>query len=226
MKIRTRTIALFYIFLLVSGIIYSYISTAKATTAMPVDRKQIIIDPGHGGFDPGKVAPDGTEEKGINLSVSQLLAGYLRQGGANVTLTRNEDSSLAKSKREDLKLRAEYAASKDTDLFISVHQNSFPQENVHGAQVFYNKSSEESKHLAICIQKRLKDVADSGNTRMPKADGNYYILKNSKAPSVIVECGFLSNPQEYQKLTDDDYRKHLAWAIYMGILDYYNEGAA
>lgn len=223
MKIKTKTIAFFYILLLLAGIAFSHINTAKEAAALPVNRKNIVIDAGHGGFDPGKVAPDGTEEKGINLSISQLLAGYLRQGGANAVLTRSEDEALSESKRDDLKLRAEYAADKNTDLFISIHQNSFPQENVHGAQVFYKKDSAEGKALAICIQKRLKDVADFGNTRLPKADGSYYILKNSKVPSVIVECGFLSNSEEHQRLMDDDYRKHLAWAIYMGILDYYGE---
>lgn len=225
MKIKTKTLVIFYIALLISGIIFSCKSSVKETVALPVSRKNIVIDPGHGGFDPGKVAPDGNTEKTINLSVSELLAGYLRQGGANVIMTRNEDEALSESKREDLKLRAEYAASKNTDLFISIHQNSFPTEDVHGAQVFYKKDSAEGKALAICIQKRLKDVADAGNTRLPKADGTYYILKNSKVPSVIVECGFLSNNEEYKKLTDEDYRKHLAWAVYMGILDYYGEGA-
>jgi N-acetylmuramoyl-L-alanine amidase len=191
---------------------------------MPVYNRHIVIDAGHGGFDPGKVAEDGTEEKGINLSIASLLAGYMRQGGAYVTMTRTEDVALSDNKREDLKKRALFARNTEADMFISIHQNSFPQGNVHGAQVFYKKDSESGKALAICIQKRLKEVADVGNTRLPKADGSYYILKNSEVPSVIVECGFLSNAEEHDKLLTEEYREHIAWAIYMGVLDYYGEG--
>lgn len=218
--------ALIYIILLAAGLIYSFVLSNAQTAAMPVSKKNIVIDAGHGGYDPGKVASDGTQEKGINLSIAQLLAGYMRQGGANVTMTRTDDEALSENKREDLKYRAEFAADTNTDLFISIHQNSFPQESVHGAQVFYKKDSESGKALAICIQKRLKEVADMGNTRMPKADGSYYVLKNSKIPSVIVECGFLSNNDERSKLLNQKYREHIAWAVYMGVLDYYGEGEA
>ncbi len=218
--------ALIYIILLAAGLIYSFVLSNAQTAAMPVSKKNIVIDAGHGGYDPGKVAADGTQEKGINLSIAQLLAGYMRQGGANVTMTRTDDEALSENKREDLKYRAEFAADTNTDLFISIHQNSFPQESVHGAQVFYKKDSESGKALAICIQKRLKEVADMGNTRMPKADGSYYVLKNSKIPSVIVECGFLSNNDERSRLLNQKYREHIAWAVYMGVLDYYGEGEA
>lgn len=219
-----KKVAFIYIILLVFGLVYSYWYSNAQTATMPVDKKNIVIDAGHGGYDPGKVAFDGTEEKEINLSIAKLLEGYMHQGGANVTMTRISDEALSQNKRDDLKLRAQYAADEDTDLFISIHQNSFPQESVHGAQVFYKKDSDESKALAICIQKRLKDVADMGNTRMPKADGSYYVLKNSKRPSVIVECGFLSNSDELGKLMKEDYREHIAWAIYMGIMDYCEKG--
>lgn len=221
-----KKIVVLYIILIAAGLVYSYIMSNAQTSSMPVNQKNIVIDAGHGGYDPGKVASDGTEEKGINLSIAQLLAGYMRQGGANITMTRTEDVALSENKREDLKLRAGFASDTNADLFISIHQNSFPQESVHGAQVFYKKDSESGKALAICIQKRLKEVADMGNTRMPKADGSYYVLKNSKIPSVIVECGFLSNDEEHNKLLEEEYREHLAWAIYMGVMDYYGEGAA
>ena len=220
-----KRIAVIYIILIVIGVIYSWHLSNTSTASMPVDSKNIIIDAGHGGYDPGKVASDGTEEKDINLAIAELLAGYMRQGGANVTLTRLEDEALSKDKRNDLKERVEFAKSEDTDIFISIHQNSFPNEDVHGAQVFYKKDSEAGKSLAVAIQKRLAEVADVGNTRMAKADGSYYILKNSSVPSVIVECGFLSNDEERAKLLDEEYRKHIAWAIYMGVMDYCGEGA-
>ena len=220
--------AVIYLVIFTVGVVLSYIGSDKQTGAMPISTKNIVIDAGHGGYDPGKVAADGTEEKDINLSIAKLLAGYMRQGGANVMLTRTDDAALSDTKRGDLDRRVKLADGKNTgtfgatDIFISIHQNSYPQESVHGAQVFYKKDSKGGKELALCIQKRLKDVADSGNTRMPKSGDSYYVLKNSKVPSVIVECGFLSNKEENEKLKDETYRQHLAWAIYMGVSDYLN----
>lgn len=111
-------------------------------------------------------------------------------------------------------------------MFVSIHQNSFPKSNVKGAQVFYYKGSEEGKRLASLIQNRLKEVVDIDNQRIAKANESYYVLKQIKIPSVIVECGFLSNGVEHDKLMSTEYQEKLAWAIYMGILDYFSEGIA
>lgn len=189
---------------------------------MPVNHKNIVIDPGHGGADPGKVAGDGTQEKGINLKIAAMLQSFLEQGGAVVTTTRIQDEAVGENKREDLKRRVAIA-NDGADMFVSIHQNSFPQSSVTGAQVFYNKKSEESKRLAVFIQKRLRDVVDANNDRVAKANSNYYVLKEIDIPGVIVECGFLSNGREKEKLLTSEYQEKLAWAIYMGILDYYGE---
>ena len=186
----------------------------------------IVIDAGHGGFDPGKVAADGINEKNINLAIASKLSTFLEEGGAVIRNTRVEDSSLSDSKRQDLKSRAEIANNSKADIFISIHQNSFPKSNVKGAQVFYYKGSEEGKRLASFIQNRLKEVVDINNSRIAKANDSYYVLKQIKIPSVIVECGFLSNSVEHNKLISSEYQEKLAWAIYMGILDYFNEGVA
>lgn len=180
----------------------------------------------HGGFDPGKVATDGINEKNINLAIASKLSTFLEEGGAVIRNTRVEDSSLSDSKRQDLKSRAEIANNSKADIFISIHQNSFPKSNVKGAQVFYYKGSEEGKRLASFIQNRLKEVVDINNSRIAKANDSYYVLKQIKIPSVIVECGFLSNSVEHNKLISSEYQEKLAWAIYMGILDYFNEGVA
>ena len=107
--------------------------------------------------------------------------------------------------------------------FIDFKKNSFPKNSAKGAQVFYYKKSENGKRLATCIQSRLKEVVDTENDRVAKPNKDYYILREITVPSVIVECGFLSNSVEHDLLQSDKYQSKLAWAIYMGILDYYGE---
>ncbi len=223
---RNKTLTILYILIIFLGVGKTYYDENVAVSVLPVDKKCIVIDPGHGGFDPGKVASDGVTEKTINLAIAEKLRGYLEQGGAVVMATRTEDSSLSENKRKDLKGRADIANGKNADMFVSIHQNSFPQAGAKGAQVFYYKGSQEGKRLADSIQARLKEVVDMNNTRIAKSNTAYYVLKEIKIPSVIVECGFLSNSSEHDKLMDEEYQSKLAWAIYMGILDYYGEGAA
>ena len=116
--------------------------------------------------------------------------------------------------------RKKLANEEGADLFVSIHQNSFPQENVKGAQVFYYGDSPESKRLAECVQNRLKEV-DKNNTREAKPNKDYYLLKKTSVPSIIVECGFLSNEEESNRLKSEEYQEKIAWAVYLGILDYY-----
>lgn len=227
MKItRNKILTALYCAIIFVGVGKTYYDENIAVSSMPVNSRCIVIDAGHGGFDPGKVASDGVTEKTINLSIAQKLSAFLEQSGAIIRTTRIEDSSLSESKRQDLKNRAEIANTSNAELFISIHQNSFPKSNVKGAQVFYYKGSEEGKRLASLIQSRLKEVVDVDNDRIAKANDNYYVLKQIKIPSVIVECGFLSNSVEHDKLMSDEYQEKLAWAIYMGILDYFSEGVA
>lgn len=217
--IKTRFITLFYMLLIFMGTARVYYVSTRQTAAMPVQKKHIVIDAGHGGFDPGKVAADGTQEKSINLAIAKHLQAYLEQGGADVTVTRLTDEALAHGKTGDLKGRIRL--QKGCDIFVSIHQNSYPSPDVHGAQVFYYKKSENGKRLAAAIQSRIKQAADIDNSRSPKDNSSYYILKNSEIPSVIVECGFLSSFDENERLKSSGYQKKLAWAIYMGITDYF-----
>ncbi len=221
---KYRLLTFIYVMIIFIGVGKTYYDECIAVSALPVNDRCIVIDAGHGGFDPGKVASDGTEEKGINLAVAKALEGYLEQGGAVVYTTRTEDSSLSKNKREDLKSRADIANNGKADMFISIHQNSFPSGNARGAQVFYYKGSEQGKRLAELIQSRLKEVADNSNERAVKANDSYYVLKQTDIPGVIVECGFLSNSEEKERLLDKEYQEKLAWAIYMGVSDYFSEG--
>lgn len=203
---------------------------SKPTSALPTENKIIVLDAGHGGFDAG-ASSNGVVEKDVNLDVTLRLREYLEQGGCTVMLTRDEDASTAKeelrgssAKRSDLEERKKLATESEADIFVSIHMNKFPQEQYHGAQVFYSHNSEESKRLGEEIQKALKDVLDDDNQRQAKKiDGGVYILKNATLPSVIVECGFLSNPHEAQLLKQSEYRQKLAWGIYMGIIRFFNQ---
>ena len=217
---KSSILTYFYILLIFIGTAKVYFTQTADTAAMSVQKKHIVIDAGHGGFDPGKANDDGTEEKTVNLEIAKLLQGYLEQSGADVGMTRIEDEALARTKNGDMKERVKLGGN--CDVFVSIHQNSYPSPNVHGAQVFYYKESEEGKKLAELVQKRIKEYADADNTREAKPNSSYYILKKAGTPSIIVECGFLSNPEENKKLNDPDYQKQIARAVYMGIIDYFN----
>lgn len=186
----------------------------------------IVIDVGHGGSDPGKVSPDGVEEKQINLAIAKYLQDYLIAQDFTVYLTRDTDKGLydenvSNKKRSDLNNRIRFFKEKNADLVISIHQNSYPDASQHGAQTFYYKGSEKSKQLASKIQDSLLAI-DSTNNRAEKANDSYYLLKHSSVPAVIVECGFLSNPEETARLTDYNYQKDIAYRIAVGVCMYYN----
>jgi len=192
---------------------------------MPLSHKIIVLDAGHGGWDPGMVAGK-VEEKHINLSIVQKLQTFLEQGGATVIITRIDDSDLAKSKSGDMNARRLIANTSHADIFVSIHQNAYVSSNVKGAQVFFFNESDNSQKLATYVQNRLKEFVDSGNKFKPKANSNYYVLKQTQMPAVLVECGFLTNYNERQRLTNEEYQEKIAWSIYLGIIDYFNEPPA
>jgi len=185
-----------------------------------------IVDPGHGGEDPGKVSVNGVLEKDLNLAVAQKLRTLLLQGGGIVYMTREEDKALSEGedtvrarKRADLTKRAEMMQEIQADLYIAIHCNAFPSSRWDGAQTFYASEVEGSKELASCIQEEL--IAFPGNTtRKPKPDTSSLIFKKAKIPLVNVELGFLSNPREEKLLQEEEYQNKLAWSIYAGIVRY------
>ena len=187
----------------------------------------VVIDAGHGGFDSGKVGVDGTLEKDVNLSIAKKLEQLLIQADVNVIMTRNLDESLdtadtSNKKRQDMNSRVSLMNEQKPDCIISIHQNSYPDEAVDGAQVFYYTGSAAGRDLAVLLQELLITCVDPSNHRKEKADSSYYLLKNATAPIVIVECGFLSNWEESKKLVDAAYQHKLAWAIHLGVLQYLN----
>jgi len=184
----------------------------------------IVVDAGHGGADPGKVGVNNILEKDINLSIALLLAETLKDGGITTVLTRDSDVDLSGGasnfKSADMRNRCQIITEANPVFTISIHQNSYPSESVTGAQVFYYTHSEEGKILASTLQNSLIANADPSNTRQPKANDSYFLLKKTPTPTVIVECGFLSSPSESALLSTYEYQEKMVHAIYLGILEY------
>lgn len=181
----------------------------------------------HGGSDPGKVGNPNILEKDINLSISLKLQKLLEKKNFKVYMTRNGDYNLSDSKgnqkRSDLANRKRIIFENDPLAVISIHQNSYPSSDVHGAQVFYPQGSEKSKQLADHIQSALIKGLDPNNHREAKANAEYYLFRDNPYPIVIVECGFLSNPEELKALQDDGYQKKAVQCILDGIESYLSD---
>jgi N-acetylmuramoyl-L-alanine amidase len=185
----------------------------------------VVLDAGHGGADPGKVGADGSLEKDINLKIVEKLQTFLELEDVQVYLTRESDAGLydenaSNKKVQDMKNRVALIEEKQPDLVVSIHQNSYHEEYVHGAQTFYYAGSEKSQELAERIQQSMTLRLDPENARQAKANDSYYLLKKTSYPIVIVECGFLSNNEEAQKLSTDYYQEKVAWAVHLGVLQY------
>ena len=191
---------------------------AEETTAA-VGKPLVVIDSGHGGSDPGKIAVNGVLEKDINLKIAVKTKSLLEEYGIEVIMTREDENGIADSKMEDMKKRIEIINENDPQLCVSIHQNSYTQADIHGAQVFYYTHSTEGEKAAEIIQSTLLSV-NSANTRQKKANDTYYILKKAKSPVVIVECGFLSNPEEAELLNTEEYQQKMAEAIAEGVFKY------
>lgn len=183
----------------------------------------------HGGDDPGKIGVNKEKEKDVNLAISKKLFQVLNEQGYKVVLTRSEDVVLGDgdkfSKISDLNKRCEIVNNAYEEnnkcIMVSIHQNSFTQTSVHGAQSFYFQRSEQSKLLGETLQKILNEKVND-KEKKAKPNDSYYILINSKCPGIIVECGFLSNSDEATKLTNETYQKELAEILSEGISTYFN----
>ena len=178
----------------------------------------IVIDPGHGGVDPGMLGVNNTVEKEINLAVSYMLKEELEAKGMKVVLTRTTDAGLyeesdSNKKIADMKKRCSIISENKADIVVSIHQNSFSDSAVCGAQVFYYKHSEKGKQLAQCIQDSMKNNLDETNNRRVKANDSYYMLIHTPCPTVIVECGFITNYDEAELLVSEEYQKKDSKAI-------------
>lgn len=216
-KLFLSFISLFCFLLVISKVAYA-------------SEKIILIDAGHGGIDGGAVSSSGVVEKDVNLSIALKLKEVLESGGYKVHMTRSEDSGLytegktiREKKREDLANRVKLKESTKADIFVSIHQNTFPESKYKGMQVWYAPNSLESKTLADLMQNKFKENIDTENTRMPKDAGTQFrVLRNqSNTASVIVECGFLSNPDECSKLASEEYQENFANMLKDSIDNFY-----
>ena len=219
---KEQLLLAFYVLVIAGALFVGLQEEHVETFAMPVARKVVVLDPGHGGWDPGMVGGGDVLEKDINLQIALKLQALLEQGGATVLMTRIEDEALGRGKQSDLRARSTLAGTPGADMVVSIHQNSYPSENVRGTQVFFYEGSERSRRLAEYIQAEVKHFLGQINNREAKADSTYYILRQTSIPAVIVECGFLSSSAEARLLVDGEYQERMAWAIYKGILEYFN----
>ncbi len=201
---------------------------AVNSEAGTVNENCIVVDAGHGGDDPGKIGINGVLEKDINLTIAYKLRDLLESQGYEVIMTRTTGEGLYQPgtknmKVEDMQKRCEIITKAMPLFTVSIHQNSYPEEYVKGAQVFYYGQSKEGEELAKKIQSSLVAHLDPENHRVEKANESYYLLKKTPTPTVIVECGFLSNSEEADLLNTNEYQDKVAWAIMMGIIEYLNE---
>ncbi len=197
---------------------------SKQVVALHRNKTTIVIDVGHGGSDPGKVGIQGIKEKDVNLAIARYLKDYLIAEDYTVYMTRETDQglydeSVSNKKKSDLSNRIQFVQEKNASCMISIHQNSYPDTIQHGAQTFYYEGREEDKNFAQYVQDSLL-AFDPSNTRQIKSSTSYYILKNAQVPSILIECGFLSNPEETANLTDPNYQKQIAYAIAIGTCRY------
>ena len=220
---------LFVVFLcLVLGtvLVFGGIGVAKSASATPVYKSVVVIDPGHGGIDGGVVGNSGYKESEFNLDMAKELSSLLEKAGFKVVLTReNSDGLYAETdvnkKKADMAARKKIIKENDPDFIVSIHANKFPGDSRRGAQVFYDGMNKGGKTLADGIQNNLNILNRKNVGKGYSAlEGDYFMLKCSAAPSVIVECGFLSNVDDEKLLSDPDYRKEVAFAIYSGLASY------
>ena len=186
---------------------------------------KIVIDAGHGGADPGKVGTDGTKESDINLAIAKELQALFTMAGAQVYMTREDDGSVYRKsegfhKQKDMEERARIINAHNADVLISIHQNSYTDTAVSGPQVFFYSGNEKGEMMEKSIQGSIEKRVNPPKKRQVKTGDEYYLLKQDEAAGVIVECGFLSNPKEMELLGTKDYQEKMAWAIYMGTMNY------
>lgn len=200
-----------------------FIYAVKDAIYAPLSGTVLVLDAGHGGKDEGAIV-EGVTEKGINLAIVMKLQKLFEDAGAKVVLTRVDENDLSSStasnhKREDMKNRISIINDEKNDLLLSIHLNSYSNTSVKGAQTFYMKGNAASELLARCIQVQFLEI----ESKMEPKPGDYYLLNNSRIPAVLVECGFLSNPEERVKLQQEEYQDKIANLIFAGTLNYFKE---
>ena len=226
-----KIIALALIFTVISTFIVKSFETSDYKAASAKIGPVIIIDAGHGGEDPGAIGMNGVYEKDVNLAIALNIGEELKSKGYTVVYTRTEDKMLylpeenikGMRKISDLKNRCKIAAEYEDSVFISIHMNSYGASKYSGLQVYYADKNEESRVLANKIQSQVKKDLQPENNRQIKNGSSLYILENTIGTPVLIECGFLSNENECQKLSQKEYQKELSFSISCAIIEYMKE---
>ena len=234
MQRRNKTLYMTISFTLCISLLYSvcffalrrWKSDAYISTANEAQRQIVVLDAGHGGEDSGAIGESGVYEKDLNLEIAFKLGEYLTSAGFEVVYTRTEDKLLyteeqnikGMRKISDLKNRIGISNSYFDAIFVSIHMNSYVAKSCSGLQVYYGTNSEESHRLADDIQSEVVSRLQRTNRRKTKSGAGLYLLENSQNPAVLIECGFLSNPEECEKLSQKEYQKELSFAILCGII--------
>lgn len=223
-------IGLFTVYVILIIAAFYNLENYSSVNTYAVNDVTVILDAGHGGEDGGAVA-NGIIEKNINLSITKKLGGLLKSAGFNVQYTRSNDtmlnadgSTLRERKISDMKNRLSMFNSDENNVVISIHQNKFTQESYSGTQIFYSPNNVNSARLSEAIRENTVALLQPQNKReTKKADRGIYLLYNTTTPAVLVECGFISNAQEALKLKDNTYQNKIAFTVFSGFLEYYNE---
>lgn len=230
--IKKKRIIFMILAVLISVISFSLRNKEKNTvsvSSLPITNKVIILDAGHGLPDSGASSSSGTTEESINLAITKKVQSLLESSGSVVLLTRSDEngiydldsSSIRNKKVSDIKNRVKIGNESSADIFVSIHLNKIPQQQYYGWQTFFKSGNEDSKRLAESMQNGLNNSIQKENKREPLKLAGKYIIDHVEIPISIVECGFLSNPEEEKQLQDDGYQNRLAWGIYTGIMDYF-----
>lgn len=236
LKKNLFTYSIVFLFLgLFSLIAFTSYAKAKSSGNNSKEIPTIILDPGHGGEDGGAVGVDGIVEKDINLAISLKLQNFLEASGYKVIMTREKDTAiyddnlktLREKKRSDLRNRMgiiNKSKEEEKTVFVSIHQNKFPDSKYFGTQIFYSVNDSKSENLANKIKDSVTGLLQPENDREIKpATNKIFLLHNAHIPAVIAECGFISNPEEAAKLKSEKYQNQMAFSIYCGIVNYFME---
>lgn len=223
--IKKKTIGAIFFTIILIFLLTQMIYSSVKTVTEHIDGEVIVIDPGHGGYDPGASGSLGKPEKDINLQIALKLKDLFSQNNYKVMLTRSEDIALndktaKRKKASDVKNRKKIIESCNPKLLISIHLNSFPQKKYFGAQVFYPQNAPQSRILGEIIQSELRNIVDNENKREAKSINTVALIKGLDVPAVVVECGFLSNVNEEKLLNTNEYQQKLAEAILSGVKKY------
>lgn len=192
---------------------------------IPKPKYVIVLDAGHGGRDDGCFGVTGTKESEINLKIAKTLKVYLETLGIKVVLTRSDgnglyDANAQNFKVSDMENRVEIIKKANPDMVISIHCNSYTDSTQIGAQAFFQESDEKSEAFAACVQNQL--ISQIENARKSHSKGDYYLLKESPSPAILVECGYLSNLTEEKLLNSVTYQNKISYAIMCGVVKYFN----